>query len=157
MLIWNDDNKQDYHDFSKMLQLHGAGMIPDLLSPEMTKELRCSGLRINANEPKHNQFDLKEKGNRWSLRLNPLDLTNDPHKSVQRALKEIAGHPVFRSTIENLLGDDPAIVEIAAITSDSGAPGQDWHFGYVGGCCFYDSWPATLSHVFFVSLLARHG
>ena len=64
MLIWNDDNKHDYHDFSKMLQLHGAGMIPDLPSPEMTKELRCSGLRINANEPKHNQFDLKEKGNR---------------------------------------------------------------------------------------------
>jgi len=127
MLIWNDDNKPDYHDFSEMMQLHGAGMIPDLLSPEMTKELRGSVLRMNANEPKHKQFDLKEKGNRWSLRLNPSDLTNDPHKSVQRALKEIAGHQVFRSTIENLLGDDPAIVEIAAITSDPGAPGQDWH------------------------------
>lgn len=126
-LIWDEVNKPLYTDFSELMQLHGAGMIPDLLSPNMTSELRGSVLRMNANEPTHKMFDLKEKGNRWSLRLNPLDLTNDPHRSVQRALKEIAAHPVFRTTLEQLLGDDPAIVEIAAITSDPGAPGQDWH------------------------------
>ena len=126
-LIWNEENAKDFTDFSDLMMHHGAGMIEDLLSPAMSKELRDTILLMNIHEPIEKQFDLKERGQRWSLRLNPYDTKLDPNKSVQRALKEIATNPILKKTLVDLLGDDPAITEIAAITSDPGAPEQGWH------------------------------
>jgi len=126
-LIWNEDNAEEFDDFSDLMMHHGAGVIEDLLSPAMTRELRDTILLMNEKEPIEKQFDLKERGNRWSLRLNPYDTELDPNKSVQRALKEIATHPTLKHALTDLLGDDPAITEIAAITSDPGAPEQGWH------------------------------
>ena len=126
-LIWNEDNAKDFIDFSDLMMHHGVGVIEDLLSPAMSKELRDTILLMNIHEPIEKQFDLKERGQRWGLQVNPYDDKLDPNKSVQRGLKEIATNPVLKKTLGDLLGDDPAITEIAAITSDPGAREQDWH------------------------------
>ena len=56
-----------------------------------------------------------------------IQACEDTNKLVQRALKEIATNPVLKKTLVDLLGDDPVITEIAAITSDPGACEQGWH------------------------------
>ena len=126
-LVWNEDNAKDFTDFSDLMMHHGVGVIEDLLSPAMSKELRDTILLMNAHEPIEKMMDINELDHRWGLQVNINDAVLDPNKSVQRALKEIATNPVLKKTLVDLLGDDPAITELSAITSDPGAREQDWH------------------------------
>ena len=43
------------------------------------------------------------------------------------AVKQISGHYILRNTLERLLGINPAVVEITAITAAYGADFQGWH------------------------------
>jgi len=54
-----------------------------------------------------------------------IDATESP--IVAQALHEIATHPLLKPMLEGLVGEDPAITEITAITSWLGAKHQGWH------------------------------
>jgi len=110
-----------------MIMVQGAGMIFDILDADTTKELRKVIIRMNLAEPEEKQFDLKEPSHRWSLRLNPYDYKLDPEGIVRRAMKMIASNAILKNALEDILGPDPSINEVAAITSEPGAPVQDWH------------------------------
>lgn len=49
------------------------------------------------------------------------------HPSVALALNQIGSHTLLRQTLETLLGPDPAVAEITAITVEPGARAQGWH------------------------------
>ena len=100
-------------NFIEMIMHHGAGIIPNLLQAETTIRLRDVILRMNEAAPTNIQFDLKETGNRFSLKINPYDNKLDPDKIIQKSLKEIASHKILRKTLEGILGPDPALVELA--------------------------------------------
>ena len=116
-LYWDANSTQDGEsvDFADAMMRHGAGILPNLISPTLTVDLRNAILRMNAAEPIEKQFDLKESTNRWSLRLNPADTTHDPQLTVKRAMNKMASHKVIRHTLEELLGDDPALVDLKTI------------------------------------------
>ena len=116
-LYWDANSTQDDEsvDFADAMMWHGAGILPNLISPTLTVDLCNAILRMNAAEPIEKQFDLKESTNRWSLRLNPADTTHDPQLTVKRAMNEMASHKVLRHTLEELLGDDPALVDLKTI------------------------------------------
>lgn len=54
-----------------------------------------------------------------------VDANEDP--SVAEALNQIGSHNLLKETLEKLLGEDPAVAEITAITVEPGARAQGWH------------------------------
>ena len=123
----NDKNKYYDTTFAELMMLHGAGIIPNLLSNNISKKLRDVIIQMNINEPKNKQFDLKEKDHRWSLRINPYNNKFDSNGVIRDSLKEIASNKILYDGLEELLGPNCAITELAAITSEPGAPEQNWH------------------------------
>ena len=95
------------------MMTHGAVVMKDILSADTAAELR------NYLESRHaikeelpfmeNFFD--EIG-RLSLGLGVSD-----HPIIGRALEEVGNHRVLKTTIEGILGRDPAIVEISTLTT----------------------------------------
>ena len=114
-------------DFVDTIMRHGAGIYPSLLPSTTISKLREVILKMNYATSFDKMFSLKEHGNRWSLRLNPYDRRLDEEGVIQQALREVSENEVVRGTLEDILGDDPAMVELAAITSTPGALVQDWH------------------------------
>jgi hypothetical protein len=47
-------------------------------------------------------------------------------QSVSDALKEISGNQILRNVLEKMIGLNPAVVEITAITAAFGADSQGW-------------------------------
>mmetsp|Transcript_4710 Transcript_4710/g.9146 ORF Transcript_4710/g.9146 Transcript_4710/m.9146 type:complete len:961 (+) Transcript_4710:168-3050(+) len=101
---------------------HGMGIIPSVLTPYTTTKLREFVMKRNAELTDAEAIPLDGENERWSF---GIGATEDPIVPV--ALREIASHPILRPTLENLMGKDPAVVEITAITSAFGAEDQGWH------------------------------
>lgn len=49
------------------------------------------------------------------------------HPSVTSALRQVANNTLLKETLEGLLGKNPAVAEITAITAAPGAEPQGWH------------------------------
>ena len=101
---------------------HGFGLVREVLSPRTAARMREFVLRRNADLTAAESIPLDGEGNRWSF---AIGANEDP--AVPDALAEVAAHPVVRPMLEGLLGPDPAVVEITAITSAHGAEHQGWH------------------------------
>eukprot|EP00957_Ditylum_brightwellii_P107103 8171490-Ditylum_brightwellii.AAC.1 len=70
----------------------------------------------------HKKHILIEGSNCWSWNIGANDDT-----TVAQALKKVASNPLFKSTLEQLLGRNPAMLEICTITAGHGAKGQYFH------------------------------
>ena len=103
---------------------HGATVIPRVLQPSTVQALREFIVRRNTELTDEDAIIVSQgEGNtRTSF---GIDATEDPIVSI--ALKEIATHPMLQPLIEGLVGTDPAITEITAITARFGAKHQVWH------------------------------
>lgn len=103
---------------------HGAVMIQQILTETTVDALREYLLQKNdLIQGTSAEYALSQGHNRISYGIEATE-----HDSVVRALKEIHDHPIFSSTIKNLVGDDnPALSEITAITVWAGAADQGWH------------------------------
>jgi len=126
-ILWDGENMERYEDLTEMVMIQGAGIIPNLLDSETAKEMRKVIRRMNLAEPQKKQFIVRDPSHRWMLRLNPYDYKHDPEGVVRRGMKMIASNPTLRTTLEDILAPDPAINEIAAITSEPGAKIQSYH------------------------------
>jgi len=107
---------------TEQMMRHGMGLIGSVLAPETTAKLRDYVLKRNAELTPAEAIPLDGEHNRWSF---AIGATEDP--IVSTALREVATHPIVRPTLESLLGPDPAVVEITAITAAYGAKNQGWH------------------------------
>ena len=100
-------------DTTEIIMEHGVAGIPQILSRETSTRLR--NLLIEKNEKKSDdeEFQLHEPDNRWSFRIDPNDSKSDSEGVLKGALKDIAEHDVLKKTLEDVLGPDPGVMEIA--------------------------------------------
>jgi hypothetical protein len=111
-------------DGTELVIRHGNVMIPRVVSPEHANEMRKVVLERNAkiSETDVDYIWLISGENRWSYKL---DI--DSHPSIEKVMHDIAGNKQLTKTLEDILGPDPALVELTAITSAYGAGDQHFH------------------------------
>jgi hypothetical protein len=97
---------------------HGFTFVENVLSRETMTELRNHIHWKNHHDK--NLFVISS-----NHRFNILLGTEEP--SVRNALEEVANHKQFRMALEAILGPNPAMVEMTAISSSAGAEAQYWH------------------------------
>ena len=106
---------------------HGFTFIENVLSPQTMQQLRDHIHYKNHNDK---QLFVISAEHRFNI------LLGTEERSVRNALIEVANHQQFRSSLEAMLGPNPALVELTAITSSAGAKAQYWHEdGTLCYCC----------------------
>ena len=119
-LYINDDFTTD--DAAEHMMVHGMSVYNDLIQPETAQTLRKYIVERNQNLKGKEAISVIHNENRWSFGIGAND-----HPSVAKALNEIATNSVFRPALEKIAGDDPALIEMTAITAGYGATDQFWH------------------------------
>jgi ectoine hydroxylase-related dioxygenase (phytanoyl-CoA dioxygenase family) len=100
---------------------HGFTVFKGILKPETCDNLRNFVVSRNHQLDKDEAIYVIENENRYSFGLG----TEEP--SVTEAMKELANSPRLRPALEAILGPDPALIEMTAITIAYGAVAQWWH------------------------------
>jgi hypothetical protein len=103
----------------KHMLTHGVSIYHDVIQPETANELRDFILEANKREA---NYYVIEQEHRYTF-----GLRFDHHPSVTKAMHEIATHPTLLPALEAIAGPNPAIIEVAPITSEYGAAEQHWH------------------------------
>lgn len=101
---------------------HGMGIFPSLISQQTASTLRSYILKRNMELTTDEYIPLDAPTNRWSFGIHANE-----HDSVADALVQLSHDRLLASTLEGLLGKDPAVVEITAISVAPGADAQGWH------------------------------
>jgi hypothetical protein len=102
---------------------HGFVAFPQLLEAELASELRQFVLKKNRQtDPEGENNILHSADHRWLVTLGA-----DEDEVVADTLKAVATHPLFRESIQKILGLNPALIELNVITSSLGAIEQMWH------------------------------
>lgn len=98
---------------------HGFSVFRSILDPETANDLREYVVAKNRNLRADETIYVIENDNRYSFGLG----TEIP--SVAKAMKQLAQN--MGPSLEKILGPDPALIEMTAITSSYGAVPQWWH------------------------------
>jgi hypothetical protein len=102
---------------------HGALVFPQLLQPDTITHLRQFVVDKNAAvRGTEAEYPVSQGYNRISY---GIEGGEDP--AVVRALKEIHDHAELKQLLQGLVGRDPAVTEVTAITASYGCPHQVWH------------------------------
>jgi hypothetical protein len=101
---------------------HGMSVYQNVLSDDTASELRSWVLERNQALNTKDEIDVISNENRWSFYIGAND-----NPLVSKALHEVATNEVFRPAVEKIVGRNPAIIEMTAITSAYGAADQFWH------------------------------
>ncbi|CAB9504652.1 expressed unknown protein [Seminavis robusta] len=112
---------------------HGAGWITNLFNDDSVsrstlQQFRSFALKKNqivGNNENTGNVDVVgviENDHRWSF---AFGVDEDP--SIAPLLEAIGRHTILQSTLEGLLGPNPALVELSTITAEAGAVAQGWH------------------------------
>ena len=123
------DPTMNLEERREVAMTHGAVVMKDILSHETAIELR------NYLESRHHEFhtnDLKLSwdelfyngygGARLSLGLGPEDTS-----IVARAISEAGSNPQLKKTLEAIVGEDPAVVEVSTLSTMFDAKPQGIH------------------------------
>lgn len=100
---------------------HGFTIFQGILKPETCENLRNFVISRNHQLEEEEIIYVIENDKRYSFGLG----TEEP--SVTAAIKELANSSRLRPALEKILGPDPALIEMTAITSSYGAVAQWWH------------------------------
>jgi hypothetical protein len=101
--------------------LHGFTIFKSVLTTPTARDLRSFVSSRNRNLTSMESIFVIEGNNRFSFGLG----TEEP--SVAKAMKELANHDQLRRSLEKIIGPNPALIEMTAITSSYGAVAQWWH------------------------------
>ncbi|KAL3926570.1 MAG: hypothetical protein SGBAC_013423 [Bacillariaceae sp.] len=105
------------------MMTHGAVMIPQVLSDSMLKELREFVVWKNhAVSGTDDEYPVTNGENRISYGIEAAE-----HPTVVRALKAVHDNEQLKGILEGLVGRNPALTEVTAITSRYGSTHQPWH------------------------------
>ena len=105
---------------------HGMSLYKNILTKDTSTKLRDWVLERNKSLKKDDEISVISNENRWSFYIGANE-----HPVVTKAIREVATHKVFRQALERIVGKDPAIIEMTAITSAYGAEDQFWHHDVV--------------------------
>ena len=133
--LYIDPDAVTRSEAASTMMRHGAVVVPSVLKPSTATELRTyleSRHKIQSTLPWHEKFF--EEEDRLALGLGAGD-----HPIVTEALRQVGTNPTVRTTLEGILGSDPAIVEISTMTSMAGAGDQELHTDsdYFGSSLLY--------------------
>jgi hypothetical protein len=117
-----DPNTSTPFDAANAVMRFGGAVFPNILSADTMAGMRDFVLNQNRNLNGDIEIPLLSQDQRWSFAIG-----GDMDPSVPPVLREIATNVFFQSSIDLLLGEDPAVVEFTAITSAYGAGDQNWH------------------------------
>ena len=114
---------ESVHDAALRTQKHGMTIFPKVVSDDHAATLRDYILERNdaLTETDMDYIWLISGEDRWSFKLG----ADAP--GAADALRDIATHPKLRPVLEELMGEEPALVELTAITSSYGAGDQWFH------------------------------
>lgn len=115
-------NKTTPKEAVDIVMTHGTGIIPGLLTPETVKELRAYIDHRNNHLDRAEKIPVSQGKKRVSF---GIEATESP--IIATALKELANHELLEALLHGLVGEDPALTEITAITARYGAKNQAWH------------------------------
>jgi hypothetical protein len=101
---------------------HGMGIFPNVLGTTVADHLRQYVLWKNQRIDVMDNIPVIQTENRYSLGLDVTD-----HETVRKALTQLVSNALLTDTLQELLGDNPAIVELSSITSAVGAKAQHFH------------------------------
>jgi hypothetical protein len=105
------------------MMTHGSVLFPGLLGSETVRDLRQFIVDKNAAvKGTPAEFPMSQGFQRISY---GIEATENP--AVIRALKEIHDNVELQHLLEGLLGENPALTEITAITAGYGCKPQAWH------------------------------
>ena len=104
------------------VMLHGMAFFPDILDEQESLRFREFILERNMRIRVEENIPVIGHVHRWSF---GLGATED--SSIPQVLKSIATNRLLTETMEELLGKNPAVVEMSTITSAEGAAMQNWH------------------------------
>ncbi|CAJ1923193.1 unnamed protein product [Cylindrotheca closterium] len=105
------------------MMTHGAIMIPQVLSDSMIQELRDFVVWKNhAVSGTDDEYPVTAGEHRISYGIEAAE-----HPTVVRALKAVHDNGQLKGILEGLVGRNPALTEITAITSRYGSSHQPWH------------------------------
>jgi len=104
------------------MMIHGAILIPSILEEDTASTLRNYILKRNMELTADEKIPLDGPDQRWSFGIGANE-----NSAVSKAVQEVGANGRFRRTIQKILGPDPAVVEITAITTAYGAEHQGWH------------------------------
>jgi hypothetical protein len=102
------------------MNIHGASIYPNLLSPDTAQQVRDFILAENLKN--QDLIYVIENKQRWSFGIQV-----DDHPSIAQALSEILSNTFLVQTLEALMGENPAVIEFTGITSAYGAAEQAMH------------------------------
>lgn len=109
-------------DIDKMMT-HGAVMIPNLLSPDLIQELRKFVVAKNAAvKGTPAEYPVSQGKRRISYGIEAAE-----DVAVSNTLKHLHDNPKLKKLLEGLVGYNPSLTEITAITAYEGCPPQAWH------------------------------
>jgi len=109
-------------DAVNTMMTHGVIKVPSILSDDVSSALRSFILKRNQELTSSERIPLDGPDNRWSFAIGMKD-----DDSVAAAVKQLSENYILRYTLEKLLGRNPAVVEITAITAAYGAESQGYH------------------------------
>jgi hypothetical protein len=102
---------------------HGTVIVPQVLTPGLVKELRDFVVWKNdVVEGTSAEFPVSQGRNRISYGIDATE-----HPTITKVLKEIHDNKALESLLVGLVGKNPALTEITAITAKFGCPDQYWH------------------------------
>jgi hypothetical protein len=105
-------------DAAKIQLKHGFTFVENVLSKETMNELRN---HIHWKNHHDKNLFVISSNHRFNI------LLGTEEASVRNALEEVANNKQFRMALEAILGPNPAMVEMTAISSSAGAEAQYWH------------------------------
>jgi len=117
-----EDGINDADEAVDKFMVHGMGLFTNILDDQVSDDLRNYIRRRNYELSDEEIIPLDTPDGRHSFGINANE---DP--SVALALNQIGTHKLLHETLEKLLGPDPAVAEITAITVEPGAEAQGWH------------------------------
>jgi len=100
---------------------HGMTVFPSVMQEKTASDLRDYVISRNHNLTEDESIYVIENDNRYSFALG----TEEP--SVARAMSEIALNERLKPALEKIMGRNPALIEMTAITVSNGAKPQYWH------------------------------
>ena len=104
------------------MMTHGMSIYSDIIRPETADKLRSYVMQRNKDMTENEAIPVIGNKQRWSFGIGAND---DP--IVSEALRQIATHDTLRPALEKIVGVNPAVIEMTAITSAYGASDQFWH------------------------------
>ena len=116
-------DKNDTATAVDQMMLHGAGMMPELLPLRTVRELRAFVDEKNtAVRGTSAEYPVTTGHQRISY---GIDATEDPR--VISALQQLHANSFLKDLLQDLVGPNPSLTEITAITASVGCVDQGWH------------------------------